>query len=1248
VLNKLAKGMSAADAVEHAKVMAVMSERREFALVHGTKELQEKAFAYPIVGDQYGLDYLAEDLMEIDQSAMTALFCYADGRRRDGVGDLLNVEGIDTSRHVRVPNILFDHGKGAGVYGSWPIALGEDRDTRAYTNDIDPSIQKARIKAFFYQGKGIDGPVNRADEYEFALHCQQIFDLCVRGFFRSGSIGYQIMQGRELPPDYEQGIQKGVHLIRVKMLEASIVITPANQDTVGKSFSHDPVRELICKDGVCGKPLSGVLRKSLEPYMGKKVEQLGWEPRNHDCGCEVKSMVKKKSFATNPLESRTDYENPLSNSEVPNSDWKPGLGAKGVKYITHDGSHWTVHAESGRVLGEHPTKEAAEAQLRAVEANKHKAKSLRKKYRKCAVQEKLNESFVDDQLGDTVDQDFPSNDVGLKVKSLRAKYKAFREVGGELGTAAGVEGGPVGMAAGGAVGEKIGSKIDEKLDEKSKDYKDNPTESRTGYQNPLSDAPKGRNIAARKLPVSGKKLKDVRLKYRAPARRRFRKSIAGISHMSVRSKDVEAARQAAESKGVKFLLLGPGDPGIDRVKLMGDDSCIDEIARTFGKGLNMRTKSVAPLRTVPDKTGREREAISYETQLNSIGGTEEKGIKAIRVHGIELPDIDSYRSREEYVRAAFQDAMEEFERTMTTEQATSSAKQVADVARKEWDKQAAPSRSSQRSGLQAAYGPRFGGPSKSKGTKNMRAKTKSNPLEEVNKEEESQRDDEAAGKFREEDEEMNGGAKALESYGAQSLRKIHNDHKTLMNDYEDMLQVQDHTDVRKHLEKLQEHHAKTLDETERLFSKHFKHLPPLEDAEDHEEDEIEAGEKDLEEPGQEGADAADSKEDMPPVAENPEEVKEPDEEKSLRLAKVKQIDARVNRLQAMRKGLMGAGIGGAVGAVAGGPLGAAVGGAAGSAIDGEGSDEKKCAKCSKSKAKCNKCSKAFRGIPERKTQVKVNTKDIPSDEGIENGAIPGEEADVQEEESGHEPEQVKGLKPHHKEMVNEAAGYMKEMAQPGSNMGEEERMKAYHFHKNLDSICNVGTKSEFEGDLDWHEEESREPNHKSAENTIPGTEADRQEAESGHEPEGVKDLGGDGENPDYDAETIGKIQAASKHLKMMSRERAYGDAHREAMAHHAKELDAMGQMENMDKIDEVNEPGEIGEKDGSDRIRGRNKPGQIRAMWHKDPENPYSDDGKGMDEDEIKEKRLENVSKLEEMSNRLDAVLGRFQLNGAA
>lgn len=55
---------------------------------------------------------------------------------------------------------------------------------------------------------------------------------------------------------------------------------------------------------------------------------------------------------------------------------------------------------------------------------------------------------------------------------------------------------------------------------------------------------------------------------------------------------------------------------------------------------------------------------------------------------------------------------------------------------------------------------------------------------------------------------------------------------------------------------------------------------------------------------------------------------------------------------------------------------------------------------------------------------------------------------------------------------------------------------------------------------------------------------------------------------------------------------------------HAKEAE--------DEEDHYSKLGKLVERvlaeSGSDEIRGKNKAGQIRAMWHKDPDNPYADD----------------------------------------
>lgn len=201
--------------------------------------------------NQYGLD-VAFDTIDIDEKNMAVVIPFADGNRRDGVGDLLEVGGIDTSRHRMNPVVLFDHAKEVKL----PIALAEDRNTKAYTVIVDPETRTARAQAFFYQGTGING-VDRDREYDHAVFCEQIFDLTAKRFIRGGSIGYQVISANAIPPDYERGIPAGQHLLRTLMLECSAVIMPCNKDTV---------RKMLAMPSICGKAPSPWLVKSLSLY----------------------------------------------------------------------------------------------------------------------------------------------------------------------------------------------------------------------------------------------------------------------------------------------------------------------------------------------------------------------------------------------------------------------------------------------------------------------------------------------------------------------------------------------------------------------------------------------------------------------------------------------------------------------------------------------------------------------------------------------------------------------------------------------------------------------------------------------------------------------------------------------------------------------------------------------------------------------------------------------------------------------
>lgn len=269
-----------------------------------SKDLNRQKYAYELgTPGQFGLDVVVNEDPDVDESSMSFILPFADGRRRDGVGDLLEVGGINCERHQKNPVSLLDHGKQVLL----PIGKCEDPATGAYTVEIDPVSKIARARVFIYQGKGLAN-TDPAKENEHALLCAQIFDLWAKRFIRAGSIGYQVVAGRELGPDYETGTPKGVHLLNVLMLECSTVVMPANMDTVkGLRSPADLAKEVLCMGAVCGKPLSPVLVKSFSAFAPEKKVMLGWEGKSE----------------TVPV--------PLANipdTKIPPPEWKPGVGAE--------------------------------------------------------------------------------------------------------------------------------------------------------------------------------------------------------------------------------------------------------------------------------------------------------------------------------------------------------------------------------------------------------------------------------------------------------------------------------------------------------------------------------------------------------------------------------------------------------------------------------------------------------------------------------------------------------------------------------------------------------------------------------------------------------------------------------------------------------------------------------------------------------------------------------------------------------
>lgn len=300
--------------------------------------------------DRYGIDVIMAETPKYDLNKMCLWIPIADGARRDGVGDRIRIEGIDLERHMKNPLFLFDHGKEKKL----PLGSFRERDTGVYTVQKDLVAGTMGGWGYFYQGKDADnlgnGKASKSEQYDHALFCEQTFDMAVKCLINGGSIGYQVKRAQEIPPDYERGTPKGLDLIATLMLEGSLVILPANMDTVNK---------FLVDNFCCGKTLDHVLYKSLEYFSDKHTIQ-----------------------ATVPADVRTG-------GKIPPARWNPGLGAvtKALEVLHPDQDHYRSLI-------------AADAPLSAKVKALYHVKSLRSRYSKKSLESDLRQVGIRARSGD--------------------------------------------------------------------------------------------------------------------------------------------------------------------------------------------------------------------------------------------------------------------------------------------------------------------------------------------------------------------------------------------------------------------------------------------------------------------------------------------------------------------------------------------------------------------------------------------------------------------------------------------------------------------------------------------------------------------------------------------------------------------------------------------------------------------------------------------------------------------------------
>lgn len=606
--------------------MSVIATPTVLDLLRGrSKDLDRTRHSYQLEGDRFAMDTVLAGEPEVNESEMSFVLPFADGVRRDGVGDLLEVGGINCDRHRKNPISLFDHGKQVTL----PLGLCEDPKTGTYTVDIDPIAKIAKAKVFVYQGKG--GSTATDKDYEHAVLCEQVFDMWAKKFIRSGSIGYQVVSARELGPDYETGTPKGLHLLSTLLLEASAVVLPANADTV---------RKCLEQNSCCGKPLSPYLVKSFSAFATEPKVMMGYTPYKgksltSDLTKLAKEAFKKKTegedgspdygqlflnngtgecwYVTADGDSREftrwlfpelekvvgtgkvkmeaesfpkDKENwqqiypkkamevpvPLAilpTDQIPPPDWKPGVGA--TKELDPNDPVAKAYQE-GYISGKHNTTSEnpyGDAQRKTAWESGNtdgrngvsdyvvtkSVKELRKQYKKKSAPQPTEKKRLEVRLESD----------GWWVRGY-APYS-----------------GQVGLAEEGSENNPDHSEIDSgPFDSEHEAYQAEDAYMRR-RQKTLSSRQKSLDMT------------DIRKKYRPTKglRRRLRKSAPGTSLVHVNGKDLDAAREFAEGKGVKFTHVGDNG-GFARVKLIGDDEGIDSVAQEFGKkikGLPIHTKS---------------------------------------------------------------------------------------------------------------------------------------------------------------------------------------------------------------------------------------------------------------------------------------------------------------------------------------------------------------------------------------------------------------------------------------------------------------------------------------------------------------------------------------------------------------------------------------------------------------------------------------------------------------------------------
>lgn len=546
--------------MNHSDVLGVLETR--------TKRVEGASYRIG-ASDRFGLDVVIPEKQDIDIARKSVWILFASGERRDEGGDLVHIDGISLERHRPNPVVLFDHGKGQHKWASWPVAMAEDPKTGAYTVKLDTIKKEATLNAFWYQGKSDIPSSQKDDEKEFAQYCDQLYDLIARRFIRGGSIGYKVIQAQQMPPDYRTGTPAGLDLLQVLMLEGSAVVMPMNMDTVrGKNLGCDLIAEVLAMPQVCGSPLSPYLVKSLEAYAPAKVVQMGYESKGLDED-EASAKIKAQKSHLGHVRDGMHFCPKCGKRYYTNTKAKACHGIGG-------------HAYRGKAVGTKSSK-SAEQIRREIDALLRKRPNLtdNEKDKLRYLYEDLNEveeGYEFEKTLKTATKAMKIDDLADALKRAVPQKPSYENV---------------------LAGSHHITLSWENLDNPSQYVAKLEALAKQHGFSGIGSANNGQKFLTVSIYPAGKgimgNLKNLRQKYRKAKnlRRRTKGSRAGTAHMRVNVKDLPRCKAEAEKKGVQFVHTGT-EGSTARVKMTGDDSSIDQLAKQFGRvrGKSIQTKAV--------------------------------------------------------------------------------------------------------------------------------------------------------------------------------------------------------------------------------------------------------------------------------------------------------------------------------------------------------------------------------------------------------------------------------------------------------------------------------------------------------------------------------------------------------------------------------------------------------------------------------------------------------------------------------